>query len=193
MIFFAVAAPTPGSASSCAWDAVFRSTGPWLGAAFAAEWLLFVLPLFELLLLAHAAGAGITSAEASPSARTAIHVSCPRSVRPSFEIHGPLPSRPVHRALRSPFRACDGVLCRKTYHLGASARRKRLQAEARRHAQGLAGDAAGLVRGQECGGRGDLLRLDHALERVWRHVEIALDVRGGAAQGRGAGAGPRGH
>ncbi len=28
MIFFAVAAPTPGSASSCAWVEVFRSTGP---------------------------------------------------------------------------------------------------------------------------------------------------------------------
>src|SRR3982751_998193 len=33
MIFFAVAGPTPGSASSCAWVAVLRSTGPAGGAA----------------------------------------------------------------------------------------------------------------------------------------------------------------
>src|SRR5436305_870743 len=36
MIFFAVAGPTPGSASSCAWVAVLRSTGP-AGAAALAE------------------------------------------------------------------------------------------------------------------------------------------------------------
>src|SRR3954451_24517070 len=35
MIFFAVAGPTPGSASSCAWVAVLRSTGPADGAALA--------------------------------------------------------------------------------------------------------------------------------------------------------------
>src|SRR5436305_290900 len=33
MIFLAVAGPTPGSASSCAWVAVLRSTGPAGGAA----------------------------------------------------------------------------------------------------------------------------------------------------------------
>src|SRR5690242_8031767 len=40
MIFFAVAAPTPGSASNCAWVAWLRSTGPALDAgadAFAAR------------------------------------------------------------------------------------------------------------------------------------------------------------
>src|SRR5689334_17294922 len=35
MIFFAVAGPTPGSASSCAWVAVLRSTGPAGAAALA--------------------------------------------------------------------------------------------------------------------------------------------------------------
>ena len=33
MIFFAVAAPTPGRSSSCFWVAVLRSTGPAAGAA----------------------------------------------------------------------------------------------------------------------------------------------------------------
>jgi hypothetical protein len=36
MIFFAVAAPTPGSASSCDWVAVLSSTGP-AGTALAEE------------------------------------------------------------------------------------------------------------------------------------------------------------
>src|SRR3954464_1245342 len=53
MIFFAVAGPTPGSASSCAWVAVLRSTGP-AGAAA----------------LAGAAAAGATASRASRSTVT---------------------------------------------------------------------------------------------------------------------------
>ena len=47
MIFFAVAVPTPGSATSCASVPVLRSTGPAAGAALAAA----------LRVLAGAAGA----------------------------------------------------------------------------------------------------------------------------------------
>lgn len=48
MIFLAVAGPTPGRASSCSWEAVFKSIGPTLtGAAFSLRALLSVRVLLE--------------------------------------------------------------------------------------------------------------------------------------------------
>ena len=62
MIFLAVAGPTPGKASSCSWEAVFKSMGPTLVGA--------VLSLRDLLLRSGSARIRRSRCPIAPAVRT---------------------------------------------------------------------------------------------------------------------------